>query len=231
MNKIVWLLFILFAGCSSSQHSIFVEKVPKNLLDDENRFDLDNKIYPIGKELVFKFTISKNYSLLNSEIDLINLEILGTTKPFNKLDPDYSQTVIKYTYFDKNGKLLLTEKTGLIENDRNIWFHPPRSNDAGILQLSAFPYIKFNDKRKWKWNLEAAYSNYGSEVYKHKYTQNNSVLYESNLGRLLCDVILAETESSNGYTTSRFLYNNQYGFVLLEFSNLDGTKITLTLIK
>src|SRR5690606_31875342 len=180
--------------------------------------DLDNKIYPVGKELLFKFTLSKNDSLLDSETDLIKLDILGTTKPFSKFDPMYSQTVIKYSYYDKNNKLLFTEKTGLIENDKNIWIHPPRTSDAGILQLSAFPYVKLNNKNKWKWKLEASFEEFNRVNLNHYYYREKTIEYNSSeYGTLLCEVIIGKTESDIGTTHSYFLYNNQLGFVLLEF--------------
>jgi hypothetical protein len=214
-----------------SQDSIFVEKIPKEQVNNEHRFDLDNKIYPLGKEFLFKFSISKNDSILASEIDVIKLHVLGTTKPFSEFDSEYSQTVIQYTYYDKNNRLLLTEKTGLIENNVNIWFHPPRSIDAGILQLAAFPYIKLDSKDKWLWKLDAAFGEYQEFHLTHYYNKEKTIQYNSTaLGLLLCNVIKVKTESEIGTTNSRFLYNDLLGFVLLEFFNSDGSKITLTLI-
>jgi hypothetical protein len=215
-------------SCSSSKDSVFVETIPSDLKDDDYRYDRDNKVYLIGREFLYKFSFSKNDTILKSDVEHIRLEVQGTTEPFSRFSPDYDQTVIEYSYLDKNSNVLSQEKTGVIENDRNIWLHPPRSQEAGILQLSAFPYIKF-DRKKWNWDLEAAYSNYKAEVYRHTYSKSKSHLYQSELGPLLCETIFAETESSNGKTSSRFLYNKDYGFILLEFLNIDGTKITLAL--
>jgi hypothetical protein len=231
--RIVFVLFlILVTNCAFSQDSIFVEEIPENLIGNEHRFDLDNKIYPVGKEFLFKFSISKNDTILESETDLIKLDIIGTTKPFSEFDSSYSQTVIQFTYFDKNKKLLLTEKTGLIENDTNIWFHPPRFKEAGILQLSAFPYIKHNKQQKWTWKLEAGFEKYTDVHLIHYYQREKTIEYKSaSLGALLCEEIIGKSESQIGTTHSYFLYNGKIGFVLLEYFNIDGSKITLTLIK
>jgi hypothetical protein len=231
MKIVCILLLLLVFSHAFSQDSIFVEKIPKDQLNNEHRFDVDNKIYPLGKEFLFKFSISKNDSILDSEIALIQLNVLGTTKPFSEFDSEYSQTVIQYNYYDKNKKLLLTEKTGLIENNVNIWFHPPRSIDAGILQLAAFPYVKLDSKDKWLWKLDAAFGEYQDVHLTHYYNKENTTQYNSSdLGLLLCKVIKVKTESEIGTTNSCFLYNDVLGFVLLEFFNSDGSKITLTLI-
>jgi hypothetical protein len=230
--KIVFILLMLLVfSCAFSQDSIFVEKIPKEQVNSEHRFDLDNKIYPFGKEFLFKFSISKNDSILPSEIDVIKLHVLGTTKPFSEFDSEYNQTVIQYTYYDKNNRLLLTEKTGLIENNVNIWFHPPRSIDAGILQLAAFPYIKL-DRNKWLWKLDAAFGEYQDVHLTHCYNKEKTIQYNSSeYGVLLCDVIKVKTESEIGTTHSSFLFNDLLGFVLLEFYNIDGSKISLRLVE
>jgi len=234
MKSYVFLFLIFFSSCSRSfqQSSIYVEKIPEIHLNNENKFDIDNVIYPIGKEMVFKFLLSKNDTIINTKTSFIKLNILGSTKPFSNFDSEYSQTVVQYLYYDANNKLMLSEKTGLIENDRNIWLHPPRSADAAILQLSAFPYIKFQKAKKWNWKVEASFEEYKNVTLNHQYKlKKNSKYNTDEFGIITCDLIQATSTSEIGTTYSSFLFNREFGFVLLEFFNIDGTKITLTLLK
>lgn len=232
MRNVFLVIVVVLCGCSTTKETIYVEKIPQNFLKNENRFDLDNKTFPVKKEALFKFSLSRNDTLLETKTNLIKLNILGTTKPFSNFDADYSQTVIQYSYYDKENKLLISEKTGLIENDVNIWIHPPRSSDAGILQLSAFPYIKFNNTKKWNWKLEASFEDYKNVNLNHQYKLKKNIKYKSaEFGIILCDLIQATTISEIGTTHSSFLFNKELGFVFLEFFNIDGTKITLSITK
>ncbi|OBX23811.1 hypothetical protein BAA08_02300 [Bizionia sp. APA-3] len=207
-----------------------VENISSELLKNENRFDLDNKIYTLNREVLYSFSKYEKETLIPSDIKYIRLTVIGTTKPFSKFDSDYSQTVIEYEYLNAAKKILATEKTGLIENDKNIWFHPPRTLDAGILQLSAFPYIKLTDQTKWKWKLDAAFEKYQDVHLVHSYKKMKSISYKTKFGLLPCIPISATSQSHIGISTSVFIYNEKYGFVKLEFNNIDGTTIVLEMI-
>ena len=97
-----------------------------------------------GKELFFY--INKDGSWDFIDVNQINdnvvkdfkLEVLNSNMNFS--DPIYYQTGISYI-IDKNN--LNHPKTGLIENERNIWFHPPREYLFQILELNPYPYIKY----------------------------------------------------------------------------------------
>ena len=230
MIRLYLLALILSVSCKSTHDSVFVEKIPDDLVEDEFRYDRDNKVFTVGREFLYKFSLSKGDSILRSDIDYIELKVLGTTKPFSRISEDYSQTVIEFNYLDSNNKLLFKEKTGVIENSRNIWVHPPRSGEAGILQLSAFPYIKFGKVTNWNWKLGASYNEYQNVHLIHSYKKGSIVNFNyHSIGDIPCLEINGITTSEIGSTTSYFLYNDNYGFVYMEFRNIDETIIKLTL--
>lgn len=232
MKYFFLLMTVLNLSCGSTSDDIFVEKIPNHLLNDKNRFDLDNTIYTLGREFIYEFSLKKDGESLFSEIEKIKLKVLGTTEPFSKFNPDYSQTVVQYSYIDINGRLLSKEKTGIIENSKNLWIHPPRTLDAGILQLSAFPYIKFGNSQTWRWNLEASYQEYQDLNLRNEYQKKESVAFSSEkLGEIKCIEIIGQTKSEVGLTNSKFLFSRTHGFVFLQFENIDGTEITLKLIE
>lgn len=218
-------------GCTLKKNSIYFETLPKIYMNNENRFDLDNKVYPVNREILYQCTIEHNGSVLNVELKYIRMTIQGTTKPFSNFDPEYSQTVIQYEYLDQNKKRIILEKTGLAENNINIWLHPPRQADLDVLQLSAFPYIKLNAVKNWKWELDAAYASYQNVRLIHYYKKREQSPYETNLGKLKCVLVEATTKSGIGTTKAEFLYHHELGFVRMKFFTIEDTTITLDIIK
>ncbi|HUH27561.1 hypothetical protein [Gelidibacter sp.] len=227
---IIIALLILNFNCSSTKNTVYFEAAPADLIHDENRFDLDNEVYPVNREILYQCIIEKNEMKLDVEVKFIRMSIQGTTKPFSNFDPNYSQTVIKFDYLDQNKKTIISERTGLVENNVNIWLHPPRNSDLGVLQLSAFPYIKLNAIKNWEWNLEASYGNFQKVHLAHYYKKRTPVSYNSKLGPLECVVVDATTKSTMGKTNAEFLYHDELGFVKMTFHTIDGNKITLEMI-
>ncbi len=226
------MIFVVFSlSCTSKKNSVYYETIPNDLINDENRFDLDNKVYPINREILYKCVIEHNSRTLDVELKYIRMTIQGTTKPFSNFDSDYSQTVIKFEYLDRNKKRIIWERTGLVENDINIWLHPPRNADLDVLQLSAFPYIKLNAIKNWKWELDASYASYQHVHLTHYYKKHQESIYESNLGKLKCVLVEAITKSRIGTTNAEFLYHDELGFVKMKFFTIEDTTITLDLIK
>ncbi|MFV8352151.1 hypothetical protein [Flavobacterium sp. XS2P14] len=159
--------------------------------------------------------------------------------PFEGDDPDYNQTGIDYEYVLNNGKNHGKETTGAIENKMNVWIHPPRSNFFKILELNPFPYIKapFKIGAKWNWKLEIG--NHWSDkrwlewkggienVYDYEIIENKTI--STKLGNLECYIVQATAKSRIGETELISYFNPKFGFVKLEYKNIDGTKTVLEL--
>ncbi|MFP3632484.1 hypothetical protein SB776_38415, partial [Burkholderia sp. SIMBA_045] len=76
----------------------------------------------------------------NLTIDKLLLQA-SSGNPFANI-PGYNQTAISYEYIMKNGEPFTMETTGAVENEMNVWIHPPRGSFFEILELNPFPYIK-----------------------------------------------------------------------------------------
>ncbi|WP_179349148.1 hypothetical protein [Winogradskyella pacifica] len=227
----ILVFLILSFSCSSKKNSVYFESIPSQYVDNEYKFDLDNVVYPINREVLYQCTIEHSNSVLDTNLRYVRMIIQGTTKPFSSFDPTYSQTVVKFEYLDHNKKQITRERTGLVENKINIWLHPPRQTDLHVLQLSAFPYIKLNAIKNWKWKLVGTYGRYESVQLTHHYKKNEERIYTSDLGQLKCVLVEAITKSRIGTTTAEFLYNDELGFVKMKFSTIEDTTITLEMIK
>jgi hypothetical protein len=245
---------------------ITVEKTDSTKQYDEV-YNVNNVIYNIGKKFTYsyfyqnidgeKFLIKRGKKVLQPEgystydWDFINLEkqdsdtvthlILkpSSGNPFGKDVPDYNQTAIGYDYLMKNGESLTKEVTGVIENEMNVWMHPPRSNFFEILELNPFPYIKSPYKIGTKWNWKLNIGDHWSNKrwlewkgriengYDYEIKENKTI--STKLGNLECYIIQATAKSRIGETELVSYFNPKFGFVRLEYKNIDGTKTVLEL--
>ena len=160
--------------------------------------------------------------------------------PF-KNNPEYNQTSISYYYVMKNGDSFVSETTGAIENMLNVWIHPPRSIFFKILELNPFPNIKspYEIGSKWNWNLGIGDFWSDERWLKWEGSIVNNIEYEivdrknisTKMGDLECYIINATAKSRIGETGLISYFNNDFGFVKLEYTNIDGTKTILELEK
>ena len=246
---------------------ITVEKPNKNEVFDKI-YNSNNTIYKIGKTFTYsyyyenldgkKFHIAKgeqikkeNYYINNwkfVEIENQNEETLIkiNLKPvegnvFQGQIDDYNQTGLAYEYIMNNDRPLTMEVTGAIENEMNVWIHPPRSSFFQILEINPFPYIKAPYKvgTKWNWKLEIGDNWSDKRWLEWKGRIENSYDYEivdkknisTKLGELECYIVNSTAKSRIGNTELVSYFNPIYGFVKLEYKNIDGTKTVLELEK
>jgi hypothetical protein len=179
----------------------------------------------------------------DSAIIGFSIKILPDLDNFKRL-PEYNQTVIKYTYVMSNGKVdnSFSEKTGLVENSMNIWMHPPRTDFFKILEINPFPFIQqpYKNGNKWRWSLEIG-GFWGDARWKTwEEVITNQYVYEiidvdniirTSLGELNCYKIDSYAESELGKTHLISYFNGTYGFVRLEYINIDGSTLNIELYK
>ena len=248
------------------EDGIAVEKTDSTKQYDEV-YNANNVIYNVGKKFTYsyfyentkgeKFLIKRGKSILQPEgystydWEFINLEKIDNEtvnhlilkpksgNPFGKDIPDYNQTAIGYEYLMLNGESLTREVTGAIENEMNIWMHPPRSNFFKVLELNPFPYIKAPYKIGTKWNWKLKIGDHWSDkrwlewkgvienVYDYEIKE--SKIIATKLGNLECYIVQATAKSRIGETELISYFNPKFGFVKLEYKNIDGTKTVLEL--
>ncbi|MGE0078117.1 MAG: hypothetical protein AB7S48_09675 [Bacteroidales bacterium] len=192
------------------------------------------------KELFFSINNGQPWDFVdvNCEKDNVvkdfKLEVLNSN--MNYSDPIYYQTGISYI-IDKNNAN--HAKTGLIENDRNIWFHPPREYLFKILELNPYPFIKYPLEigHSWDWKLRVG-SGWGDKRWKqwdgiveftYKYTIAGEKIIKTNFGSIDCFVVESEAVSSIGKTKLTSYFNTTYGFVKLDYTNIDNSKLEIVL--
>ena len=224
-------------------------------------YSYDNKIYTPNQKFVYSYLYKKDSSLFyfkcvkdskwefvdgniddNSVNSKIYFEIIADSSKMGQYSKgNNGQSVLRYYYYDNN-RLRVRETTGLVENSLNIWMHPPRSLLFSILELNPFPYVKFPIRkgRKWSWKLEIG-SQWGDPRWKiwdgsivnhYKYRiVRTSMNIHTSFGVLPCAVIESSAHSRIGKTKAVFYFNEQFGFVKCEYTNIDDSEIVLELIE
>ncbi len=168
---------------------------------------------------------------------IISLAISGN--PFEEDNPEYNQTGISYDYVMNNGKSLTRELTGGIENKSNVWIHPPRNSFFKILELNPFPYIKAPYKvgTKWDWKLKISdhwadkrwmeWKDGIENIYNYEIIDKKNI--STKFGNLECYVVKANAKSRIGQTELISYFHPKFGFIKLEYKNIDETKTVLEL--
>jgi len=228
---------------------------------NENRYNLDNTIYTVKKKFFFDYyyldTNNIKYLMTSDTIhdwtlDMLELknpnsvnQIIMTVSyglsPFFPEIKDYNQTIIKYDFSMFSGEFWSNEMTGLIENNKNIWMHPPRTDLFKILEINPFPYIKapYIIGNKWDWNLKIGsfcsdkrwLEWTGIVVNHYEYEITRKLNLETKIGNLVCYEVKGIAESKLGRTELISYFNVDNGFVKLAYTNIDKSKIIIEIDK
>jgi hypothetical protein len=233
---------------------------------DGTRYTANNAIYKTGKVFTFsyyyedkkgvKYLMSADEltkdsvdqwqfktvdSKDSSSVSQIILTVMPDLKPLIDFIPDYNQTVIQYDFKLNDGSLGNNEMTGLIENEKNLWMHPPRTDFFKILEINPFPYIKapYAVGNKWHWQLEFGehWSDkrwltwVGKNENKYDYEITNKLLLETKIGKIECYEVTGVANSKLGTTKLVAYFSKKYGFVKLNYINIDGSKTVIDIEK
>lgn len=167
-----------------------------------------------------------------------------TVLPYNNnggFEKDYNQTVEEISY-RLNGEYKTLEYSGIVENTHNIWLHPARNLLFQILELAPFPYIQFPIQRNKKWNWELTIGSHWADErwmmwegsiknhYRYKITEVGRII-DTPLGELYCTVVESSAQSRIGKTYLTAYYNDVYGFVKYDYTNIDGSRININLVE
>jgi hypothetical protein len=132
------------------------------------------------------------------------------------------------------------QKVGTIENKAEFWLHPPRYGPYRILELNPFPHIKLPavSGRTWEWDVyppdlyaDSAWAKWkGILRVTFRYTLAGTSQLSTPLGSLSCDRVQASGSSKLGTTALEAYFHPAYGFVRLNYCNIDASRVQLDLL-
>lgn len=194
----------------------------------ESKYNSDNQIYKTHRKFIFNVYRIVNYDSLNcysisyddtTEINKIALKVI----PGNYTN----QTKIKWEYLS-NDSVVNYAITGLIEDEYQVWTHPPRQNYPFIYTEAApFPDITFPIEINKTWKSSGVipkgrYKEIGIDKSKVKY--NYKIIDKENLNtpfKLLKDCWKIESKGFNnkiGESLHTFYFHHEYGFVFCRYT-------------
>ena len=197
-----------------------------------------------GKSLKVKFKIYERWDyVVDNDTDtntVYNIQLF--VKREKGMFPD--QTIIKYNYLNKDKKPLNSgnDGTGAIENKKNVWIHPPRQSYFMITEMNPFPFVMLSHEQGKSYEASLTYhSNLvsdprwktweGSNSDKRTYKITGKKTLKTPLGDIECVEIVSSAKSSLGETFLNAYFHEKYGFVKLEYTNIDKSKLILNLVE
>lgn len=269
MKKLILIFYVLSTYLASGQVEFLDKKKDSSFIfkdglfieqftstnTDVNKFNHDNIIFKVGSTFKYSYeyisTDNKKYlfnsfssgwvfvdaaKIDSSTVKNVTLTVLNGN-PMARGVPNYSQTNLNYELDTAESKSI----SGVIENSKNIWMHPPRDLFFEILELNPFPFIRSPYKigNQWDWSLKIG-DNWADgrwkiwkgsieNIYAYEITDEKTM--ETPLGKLECYIVESTAKSRIGNTSLTAYFSPVYGFVRLHYVNIDGSKTNLELIE
>jgi len=132
--------------------------------------------------------------------------------------------------------------TGTIDNYKNLWIHPPRQFTFKILQFSPFPfYYRDEAVKHWSWTVEVGgayldprWVNTKENIkMRFDYERKTDEVVSCPFGKIKCKVTQATGTPASDALPKTYLksyYHPAYGFVRLEYININGSKMVIQLV-
>ncbi len=194
-----------------------VYSVPDVIVPFEMKFKLEKKTKPIKEN---DYTPIHQIALSVSEGSFMN-----------------QQSAIRYDYINNGIKSMDSEWSGVMEVGNKVLLSPPRNSFFKVMELSPFPMMGDSLKVGYEWTDRQAVSEAASipnlaewkgELIKElSYKITKSEYMKTNIGLLHCYLVAGTCISQLGETKLIAFYNEQYGFVKMDFFNIDGSRIIM----
>ncbi len=148
-----------------------------------------------------------------------------------------NQALMQYDYLNKQQKSIAYQAAGFIEDSISVCIDIPKMNHFLITELNPRPEIKkpYEKGNTWRSTYFTG-DNEGSDKWKKwEGIQQIEVIYsirgkqtiKTNIGYLECYVVDASAKSPLGESRLVSYFNEKFGFVKLNFTNIDESYLVL----
>ena len=126
--------------------------------------------------------------------------------------------------------------TGVIENVERVWMHPIRVNQYKFTEVAPFPEVFFplQNGKKWDGGETPIYKGWGEwcgQTVKSKYKIAGKAIFLFKGSEISCWVIKSISKCPSGKSKLITLFNENFGFVKMEYQNYEKEKLVFELIK
>ncbi len=150
---------------------------------------------------------------------------------------DYKADSIKLSNHKINKEFQIwtdNSATGVTENIEQVWMHPIRNNQYKFTEVAPFPEVHLPLKKGEKWerivNIGKGWGEWDGQTVKSKYKISGRATYLLEGSEISCWVIKSVAKCSSGKSKLLTLFNEEYGFVKMEYQNYENEKLVFELI-
>lgn len=172
----------------------------------------------------------------------VSYRIIKGLAPFIDFDRDFNKTVVEIQNLNAESKEVdQKDVNSLVENPANVWLPQPRTKLFRILELNPFPLIQMPLKKgkTWQWSHDVdewwndpRWGTWGGKVHNVcDYMITSKETLSTPFGALECWVVTGNTASNLGKSAIKTYFHEQYGFVKMEYANVNKSKLVQTLEK
>jgi hypothetical protein len=117
-----------------------------------------------------------------------------------------------------------------------VWMHPIRVNQYKFTEVAPFPEVFFPLQKGKKWDggetsIFEGWDEWSGQTVKSKYKISGKATYLLKKGsEISCWVIKSVAKCSSGKSKLLALFNEEYGFVKMEYQNYENEKLVFELI-
>ncbi len=197
------------------------------------KHNTDNQIFHPYKEFTYLFTTTVKPENFNVHTGLDDL-----TSPITltlKIMPDcfFDQTMVVYEYL-RHDTIFNHEITGLIDNEKHVWVHPPRSL---IESIEYSPYFEYKYRRtQWRnalfvtnTKLKNSTKNFIWATHRYSVVADTTVVFNNDT--LQCKIVHITSRYRKRKFHSIMLFNHQLGFIWMDMHLINDERYRMELLK
>jgi len=195
---------------------------------------LDHEIFTKNKEFIYLVQYHQNELAITTN-ERISLTITGNAW---KNASNQKEAIWKYQTKSKTKMIfkdqfslgwLPVDTTGVIENDKKIWLHPPRNNQYTLTELAPFPDFRKNKKVGDSYS-SITFMGDGLGSWKGKKVKCNYLITNINKGKEdSLWTIKGTSEFEGKINNCEFIFSNIRGFISLSYSFFNGDSMIMQL--
>ncbi len=172
----------------------------------------------------------------------ISYTVIKGLQPFIYLDAAFNKTVVEIRNYNTVGAEVDSKDiNSLVENAGNVWLPQPHFKLFRLLELNPFPFIQMPLEigHKWQWTHDISewwsdpqWGSWGGNVRNVcDYEIIGKEILQTPLGTLDCWIVQGKTASNLGKSAIKAYFHEQYGFVKMEYENVNKSKLVQELEK
>ena len=182
-------------------------------------------------------------TLSNSKIHLTSTEERMSFAPLTQ-----DKVVYEFKNYKDDQQKLLNHKVnkdidywnnesieGVVENEKYVWIHPMRSNQYKFTEVAPFPSVRLPLEKGKQWesqlSIDEGWGEWSNTSGYSEYTVKEKAKFNVQSEEIDCWVVYAEADFPFGISTLIFLFNSEYGFVQMNYTNYENERLVIKLFE